>query len=473
MHNPLLFMNGTHPTLFAFGRLSVLVFAMTIAVVACGRNDGAGQPPGTVHSYLSGEITLNPEIDSIPDFSGFQVLVGAYVDGQLDTLAFAETDVDGRFGMDVYTPRPNIYSLILARSGAVLRADEIAIADGDSASFKVQFPFGNRPLMIRSRENAALLGYKNTMALHNAEIDRLTRSGESDRSVYADRIGQTSAILWSLRETSPNTLAASFAAAQSVLLLEGWNDSLLVERARQLEPDNVNIGAVAGAARRAQMRRAGWEAAVALLEELQAKATDPAARAALQSELVLAYRDAGQTDRALDAARRLKMEYAVDSTWIRWADRAIYDLEHLMPGMDAPPFQLTDTEGRPVNLDRFKGTYTVLEFYLPGPDFERQLNARNAFYRADKDASRFEILSVSLQPDTLLNQAFFEGRDLPGVHVFLPEGPLAPIVRDYNVYLLPTRFLIDPEGKIAGKYVLENGTNAYQDALTLALGRDG
>ena len=74
-----------------------------------------------------------------------------------------------------------------------------------------------------------------------------------------------------------------------------------------------------------------------------------------------------------------------------------------------------------------------------------------------------------MQPDSLLNEAFFDGRDLPGTHVFLPDGPEAPILDHYNVYLIPTRFVIDPEGKITGKYVLENGTNAYQDALSLAL----
>ena len=455
--------------LFAFMRLSVFSMVVAMVMVACGQDADAGQQRNNITSHLSGEITLSAEVDSVADYSGFQVIVGENLATGFDTLAIATTEADGKFAVDVSVPRANIYSLILARAGSILRVDELAIADGDSATFKIEFPFGNRPLMIRSRENAALIGYKNTMALHNSEMNKLSQEGVSDRNVYGERVAQTSAILWSLRETSANTLAAMLASAQSILLLEGWNDSLLVARSKVLETDNVNFGSIVGAARRAQVRLSGPEDAVQLVEELKSKSTEPLALAVLQSELVLAYRDAEKNDMALDAARQLKLEYATDSTWIRWADRAIYDLENLMPGMQAPAFSLVDTEGASVNLDRFKGKYLVLEFYAPGQDFERQLNARNAFYRADSEEKQFEILSVSVQPDTLMNEAFFDGRDLPGTHVFLSEGPLSPLLDRYNVYLIPTRFVIDPEGKIAGKYVLENGTNAFQDALTQAL----
>ena len=453
---------------------SLLIIALlTISISACSQNADAGQQQNDIVSHLSGQITLSAEIDSVADYSGFEVLVGENIAGRFDTLAYVETDVDGQFATEVRAPRANIYSLVLARGGSVLRVDEIAIAGGDSASFKVEFPFGNRPLMIRSHENAALMGYKNTMALHNGEIARLTQSGENDRSAYETRVAQTSEILWNLQETNPNSLTASLASAQSIVLLEGWDDSLLVARTREVPPDNVNYAAIAGAARRSQSRLHGEDSAVALLNELMTKTSEPAVQAMLQSEIVLAYRDSRQTEKALDAVRKLKLEYATDSTWIRWADRAMYDLENLMPGMEAPPFSAVDTEGKSVNLERFGGKPLVLEFYAPGPDYERELNARNAFYRADEEGPQFEILSISLQPDTLLNEAFFDGRDLPGTHVFLPDGPDAPLLNSYNVYLLPTRFLIDAQGKIVGKFVLENGPNAYREALTLALSEDG
>lgn len=455
--------------LHAMVPLSLLLFGFSLSCMACGNDAGAEQRQASVNSTLEGLITLDAAVDSSANYSGFEVIVGENIEGNLDTLAYAVTDNEGVFSMQIQAPRPNIYSLVISREGSILLYDEIAIADGDSASFKLKFPFGNRPVMIRSKENAALLGFKNTMALHTGEINRMQREGVNDITAYRDRISQTTEILWSLRESSPNTLAAGLAAAQSILMLERANDSLLVIRAMELEADNLDYGRIIGAARRATVRLKGMEAAPAVVETMRDKVTDPDILASAQSELVLAYRDNNEIDKALDAARELKMTFATDSSWIRWADRAIYDLETLMPGMQAPAFSLVDNEGQTLTLDSFAGQYLVVEFYAPGPEFEQQLNGRNAFYRADKDGASFEILSISLQPDPQMNEAFFDGRDIPGRHVFLEDGPEAEIVKSYNVYLLPTRFVIGPDSKIIGKYVLENSGNAFQDALTLSL----
>ncbi len=278
------------------GTLPVLLASFCIAglCIACGQSAGAEQLEGEVQSYLEGQIKLSTEIDSVADYSGFEILVADRSSGDVDTLAFATTDAEGRFAMNVIAPRKNIYSLVLARSGSILRVDDIAIADADSASFSVTFPFGQRPVMIRSRENAALLGFKNTVALHNGEIDRMSREGENDREVFAQKIAQTSEILWGLQETSPGTLAASLAAAQSIVMQEEWNDSLVVARAQTLDPGNVNFANVVAAARRAQVRLQGAAEGAALVESLKEKVTDEDVLAAVQTELVLACQQQGK-----------------------------------------------------------------------------------------------------------------------------------------------------------------------------------
>ena len=446
--------------LFSFCAFSFFLF------LGCSSNADAGQASSDVTGYIEGEITLSAEIDTLADYSGFEVLVARESNVSLDTLAFAQTNYDGQFAMDITVPAPDIYSLIIARDGIVLTIDEMVVAEGDSSYLKMEYPFGNRPIVVRSRENAVLLGFKNTMSLHNAEIGRLTRSGETNLQAYGDRIAQTTGLLWNLSTTNPTTVVAGLSAVQSIVMLENWNDSLLVSRANTLDKNSQNFAAVIGVARRAQVRVAGAASGVALMEAYQADVTSPENLVVLQSEYVLALRDNGQTEDALDAARKLKMEYAIDSTWIQWADRAIYDLEKLAPGLPAPSFEAIDVDGVPINLDTFKGNHLLIEFYAPGRDFERDLVTRNAAYRTG--GNTFEILSFSLQADSLLNAAFFDGRDMPGRHVFLPEGGNAPILDDYNVHLVPTRFLLDPNGLIVGKYVLGNGIAAYEAARVLS-----
>lgn len=450
-------------------RMVLITSILAIAFLSCSSNADAGQTLEDVTSYIEGQITLSAEIDSVADFSGFEVLVGKLIDGALDTLALTETDSTGNFAMDIRAPKADIYTLIIARAGSVLKVDEMVVAQDDSASFKVNFPFGNRPLLVRSVENAVLLGYKNTMALYDRDIKQLTVSGSATNDDYGQLVAQTTEVLWNLRETNPGSIASRVASVQSILLNEGWNDSLVVARTKLVDKDNDIFGALIGSARRAEVRVSGVEGAIALMNEFKAGMTNPDNLVILQSELVLALRDAGQLDESLNAARSLKMEYATDTSWIEWADNAIYDLEYLGPGKPAPEFDAIDINGASVDLSTFKGKHFILEFYAPGDRFQQDLFFRNQSYRASGSTPSFEILSISLQPDSLLNSAFFDGRDLPGRHVFLPDGGDAKILDAYNVIVLPTRFLIDPESNIVGKYVLGNGMLAFQEAQSLSV----
>lgn len=450
-------------------RMIVLTSIFAIALLSCSSNADAGQTVDEVKSYIDGQITLSAQIDTLADYSGFEVLVGKVVDNAFDTLAITETNQEGMFAMDVMVPEADVYSLVIARDGAVLKVDEMVVAQDDSANIKMQFPFGNRPILVRSHENAALLGYKNTMTLYDQDLKKFATSGTATSDDYDNLVSQTTEMLWNLRESNRGTIASRLATAQSILLLEGWNDSLVVARTKEVDKDNEIFGALIGTSRRAELRANGPEAAVALMSELKEGVTNANNLVILQSELVLAFRDAGKHSDALDAARVLKMEYATDTTWIEWADNAIYDLEYLGPGMSAPGFDAIDVNGTAVNLDNFKGKPLVLEFYAPGSRFEEDLFLRNELYRASGDIPSFEILSFSLQPDSLLNEAFFDGRDIPGRHVFLPNGGDAKILDDYNVIVLPTRFLIDPESNIVGKYVLGNGMRAFQEAQSLTM----
>lgn len=450
-------------------RVAALSFLFAVAFLSCSSNADAGQTLDQVTSYIDGQITLSTEVDSVADFSGFEVLIGKVVENTIDTLAHTETDAAGFFAMNVTVPKSDVYSLVIARDGAVLKVDEMVVAQDDSASIKMKFPFGNRPVLVRSHENAALLGYKNTMTLYDQDLKKYALSGTATNEDYDNLVAQTTQMLWNLRETNTGTIAARLASVQSILLLEGWNDSLAVARTKLVDKDSDIFGALIGTARRAELRYGGSESSIELMNALREGMTNEDNLVILQSELVLALRDAGKSEEALEAARMLKMEYATDTTWIEWADKAIYDLEILGPGMPAPGFNAIDVDGVAVNLDVFKGKHVVLEFYAPGSRFEEDLFFRNQAYRASGDTPAFEILSFSLQPDSLLNSAFFDGRDIPGRHVFLPDGGDAAILDVYNVIVLPTRFLIDPESNIVGKYVLGNGLRAFQEAQSRSM----
>ena len=427
------------------------VFAL-IVLLAGWAAPAQAQPDDTIQSVLEGRITVNPELDSIPNYGGFEVLVAYQAGESVDTLGYATTDRSGQFRMTVEAPDRGIYPIVIRRRGTVVASDDFVVASGETATMQVQLPVGNRPLPIRSTENSAWLAYRNTVALHRQGlIERVQQQSVKTDSV-GQNVEQTASILWNMPQSYPNTLGAAYARSEAVTLLAGWNDSLAVARAREVEPTNPRYLDAARTARRAQARLRGQSEALALVRDFQSRAIRGAQEAALQAEIVRAHIDSLEQDQALAAAQTLQRVFP-NTEWADWAKRAAYEINNLLPGMPAPEFSVTTWDGEALDLGDLRGQPVILEFYQPSSQlYEKQLTARNAVYEQTRDAN-LAMVSISLQPDTLLNQAFYEGRELPGTHVVAPPEVAQGFVGTYNLGALPTRFLIDAEGNLVGKYV--------------------
>lgn len=414
---------------------------------------GGCQPTETgVQSYLEGTITVRPEIDTTENYSGFRVLVAQGRGRTIDTLGSAVTDREGRFQMTVTAPERGIYPLVLwGRQGQErLGRTSYVVAPGDSGTLEVELPL-ERPLRVQSPENTALLGYRNTMAVHRQTLVQRLQEGSYDSNAIAQSVRQTSSVLWSLQDSYPGTYTSQLAAVESLSLLEGWNDSLVVSRAQQIEPSNPRYVEALRIARRASARLHGQQASLDLINDFEARAATEQQRAGVQAARVRAFIDSLQEEAALSAAQRLKSEHP-NTSWAEWADQAMYEARNLLPGMEAPNLEVQTLEGDSLTLGDLWGGPVVLEYYRPGNEvFTRQLPSRNALHEATRSHA-VTFLSISLEPDTILNQAFLNNRSLPGHHVIAPEGEEDPLVQRYNVAEIPTRFLIDADGNIVGRY---------------------
>lgn len=428
---------------------------------------GCASEPTTpsIMSHLAGHVSVNSAIDSTADYSNFRVLVAAGRERRIDTLGYTTTNRDGHFAMPVVAPERGIYLLtIWGRDGRQrLLTTEYVVANGDSATLDVTFPIRRPIVPIRSPENAALLTYRNTMALHRQALMQRIQRAQYGENAMMQSIRQTSSILWGMRTTYDSTYATELASVESLALLEGWNDSLVVERSRRIESSNPRFVEAARIGRRAMARFGGQDAALALLDDFDTRAATPDQTAGLYAVRIQTHLDSLEQEQALATADRLQNEFP-GSPWAAWADRAAYEAETLLPGLTAPDFSVRTMDGDSLSLADLRGHPVLLEFYRPGDDlYTQQMSTRNALYAATRTDS-VAFLSISLQPDTLLNRAFFEGRRLPGLHVIAPGGADDPLPQTYNIAAVPTRYLIGPDGRIVDKYV-GSALVAVQDDL--------
>lgn len=422
-----------------------------------------------IQSHLEGQIKVQSAIDDSEDYSGFRLLVAQAQGRDIDTLGSAVTDRSGHFEMMVTAPERGVYPLMLwGRQGRErLATTDYVVASGDSATLNVELPLDGRRFHVRSDENAALSAYRNTLAQHRKLLLKRLQTDVPDSNAVSRGIRQTSSLLWGLQDTFPNTYASDLAASESLALLAGWNDSLVVARARTIEPSNPQYVEVVQIARRAAARMGGQKAALGLLDSFASKAPTRTKQAGVQAARVEAFIDSLQSDAALSAAQTLKNEYP-NTQWADWADRALYEVNNLLPGKVAPDLEARTVAGDSLVLDDFRGRPVVLEYYRVGDDlFNRQLSTRNALYRSTR-ADSVAFVSISVEPDTMLYRAFAENRSFPGHQVIAPGGLDDPLVDAYNVADVPMRVLIDADGRIVGRY---QGAAflAFQEDLTRLL----
>ena len=442
---------------------STLVVSMFL-LTGCGEK---ARP--RIRAFAEGTFSISSQQDSTKDFGGFEIVLVTQSEGDIDTLGVAITDVSGNFRMDISALEEGVFPFIVSRAGTRLAIAEFVVAEGDSTTVSGSFPLNGRRLRIVSPENAAWTAYRNVKALHNQRILELVQSQTASGRNMFDTIASTSAILWSLRLSYPTSMATKLASVESVVMLEGWQDSLVIARLPELGIDYSGIVEAVRAARRSVARQLGQDSSLSLLRWYRERVPDEIQKAELQMELVVALLDSFQNDLALEEALELRRSYP-GTDWATWAARATYEIENLLPGLEAPAFQVLLRDGTELSSESLLGKFQILEFYEPTNDiFLKEIGDRNTVFQLLNE-NIFQILSISTDPDSVVNEALFEEVDPPGMFVFAEGGKESDIARLYNVHVIPTRFLIDPDGLIVSKYT-GSGMMDLKDDLIAVIAR--
>jgi len=198
---------------------------------------------------------------------------------------------------------------------------------------------------------------------------------------------------------------------------------------------------------------------VALLDKLARTTRDEDSRIGALYIMGQVQMSSGSLADAKGTFNRIISAYA-DSEYVPRVRGLIYEIDNLLPGMTAPEFTTKTIDGEAVSLASLRGKIVLLNFWATWcPSCVSEIpHLREAYAKLRGDDRPFEIVNVSLDDELPALKSVLRHLDMPGVQTWDRIDGANPVGKQYNVYGLPSWFLIDDKGVIRAR-------NPFGDAL--------
>ena len=117
-------------------------------------------------------------------------------------------------------------------------------------------------------------------------------------------------------------------------------------------------------------------------------------------------------------------------------------------GQPAPDFSTTDLDGNPISLQQYRGKIVLLDFWAVWNGFcIGDILKVKKIYDTYKDQG-FEVIGVSLDTDETKLRNYLEEKSIPWRQIYSGLERESPLAQQYDVRSIPTRWLIDSDGKL-------------------------
>ncbi len=426
------------------------ILGLGLAVLFFIGCSGQDQPQSAI---VKGTITVADSVDSSGDYSGIGVTIikKDSANADADTLFHQLTDSTGTFSGIASFPAKNRYPLFVSRNGRNLGSAAVILANQDTVQIEAELPDFQGTLNIESHEHKALQTFQRVDRGFN-RIAQYIGVGRLKGDTLQMELNKWSNLYWQVHEEYEGTIASGLAASEAVKLLQGWNNSEMMRRIRSVQDDDQLVGLAATYGKNYLAENHGLDYAVSYLDTLQRNTEDKSMKMRIQMERIKLLYDSARVAEAKEQLADFKENYQDRKEVKDWTEAISYDLNYLSPGDTIPSFSF-ELNGRTISRDSLMGTPYVLEITtLSNRLYQQQFDRTVVIHSIYKNFG-LQVVTLPLDESQQTINGFFEERMQP--------WPVAPakafdrqeLVDRFNIKLVPTRFLIDREGKIVRKYV--------------------
>ena len=454
-----------------FGWLPVLLlFALAFGLSGCGSCSREEPRPTEERTRIFGTITLDETFIPMPDdtlgVEGTRVLV-VDLAGEPDTLFHAGTDTLGVFDGEAVFPRQGAYAFRVYRNERRMADTTLLLAAHDTVRIEGSLPRFTGAARIHSRESEAMRTLNRLERQYN-RVMQIAAAGGIARDTIPLILDNWSSIYWQVFENWPGTIASRAAAHESMRMLEGRNDDLLMQRLRD-HGDHEDIRQLAARfGFMSVLNREGLDAAIAWADSLEAESTSRETRLRISKNRIEVLYDSSRIDQARTRIRDYENRFGGDAEADAWLSVMRYDVEQLSPGQPLPSFELEvhdpvtengedqltgiHQDTRIMTLEELRGAPAMIEVVsLADRAYQAnylQLYTLHLLYHEEN----VQFLTIPVERSPIAVRAFFEERGQGWPVAKAGAYAESDLDERWNIYEMPVRFLIDSEWRIIRKF---------------------
>ncbi len=434
----------------------LLVAAIIIAFAGCSNNKNK-----SAKARINATITVADSIDASGDYSGIQLLItNDKIGGERDTLFIAQTDTLGNLKGQVEVPEQGLYPVAISRSGNLLFNTQAILAANDTLNITGELPGLEQTFEVVSKEETAFKVYKRVEHGFNRVLAFMQTGALSDSTLPAE-ISKWSDLYWEAYTKHPETIGSLLSARESIRILDGFDNELMKQRLNESLKNERMIEFAADFGTEMAARERGLEASIKYLDSLKTLTKNEKLHLGLDIAVISAYYDSSEVDRAQSKLDNFKKKYKKDERAMAWADDMDYDFKNLSLGKEIPEFSFTTFEGDTLSNESVKGTAYILEITSATNNMYQDQIDRTYIIQQIYSEYGLNVFTIPIDRSEITVQALFDEFENPWPVAVPGSFDVTEVLEKFNVSKLPTRFLVDTEGKIVRKYEL----NEFSDVI--------
>lgn len=406
-------------------------------------------------AYISGQFETADT--SEVDLTNIELSIIHEDTASVDTLFNTVVNSSGDFSGDVAFPERRQYPLIISQNDEEIGQIGVILADQDTIEITGEWPNLEESISISSREHDALEQYQRLNKNFN-RIVLASRSGRLSGDTLRLQLNNWTDIYWEVYEKNKGTIGSQLSARRSIQIAQGIDNQKMMNRIRAVQNSDelVDLGFTLGKNYIANSR--GLEPTLAYLDTLS-NLTETEDRAMqIDMERVKLLYDSARIDAAQERLEMFSEAYPDEEK--EWVESMNYDLNYLSPDDSIPNFQFTEN-GKQIGRDSLIGTPYILEITrLSNQLYQEQFDRTVVIHSIYKNYG-LQVVTLPLDESQITVDAFFDERVKPWPVADAQAFDREKLLEDFNIQLIPTRFLVDRDGRIVRKYV----GNEYDDVI--------